>query len=88
MEFALHGAEPNPAVQQLWVSFSLPNASPATLALYDLAGRRVRAREVGGMGTGKWRVNLDEGEPLPAGIYQMTLTRGRASLTRPVVVIR
>ena len=70
------------------MSFSLPGASPATLSLFDVAGRRARTREVGGMGAGEWRVNLSDGKPLPAGVYVVRLTQGGVALTRSLTVIR
>ena len=87
-EFALRGVGPNPAVDELWVSFSLARHAPATLGLYDIAGRRVRLREVGSMGAGEWQVNLGEGEPLRAGVYVVRLTQAGRSLARRVVVTR
>ena len=85
---ALRGVSPDPAVDEIWVSFSLPGASPATLSLFDVAGRRARTREVGGMGAGEWRVNLSDGKPLPAGVYVVRLTQGGVALTRSLTVIR
>jgi hypothetical protein len=87
-QLALHGASPNPAVGPIWVSFSLPGRKPARLALYDVVGRRVCAREVGSFGAGAWRVNLGEGAPLPAGIYVVRLTQGSRSLAQQVTLIR
>jgi len=45
-ELALGGVRPNPATKELAVTFSLPDAAPARLEAYDLAGRRVAARAV------------------------------------------
>jgi hypothetical protein len=87
-EFALLGARPNPAVRELWVWFSLPNESPATLSLYDLAGRRIRSRDVGKAGAGSRAVDLSDGEPVPAGVYIVRLTQSGRSLTQRVAVTR
>src|SRR5439155_2312119 len=43
---AIASVAPNPAPRDLWVSFTLPRAAPATLRLIDVAGREVRRREV------------------------------------------
>ena len=87
-EFALLGARPNPAVGDLWVWLTLPNDAPATLSLLDAAGRRVRVREVGGLGAGTRAVSLAEGKPLPAGVYVVQLTQAGRSVSRRVALIR
>src|SRR6185436_6107461 len=52
VELALHIASPAASSRGLEVSFSLPEARPASISLYDVAGRRVASREVGDMGVG------------------------------------
>jgi hypothetical protein len=84
--FALHGAQPNPAVNGVIVSFALPDASPATLELLDVAGRRVSEKRVAGAGA--QLVNLSEGLALEPGVYVVRLTRGVRSLTARVTVVR
>jgi hypothetical protein len=49
---ALAGAVANPSPRNLSVAFALSSAEAATLAAFDLAGRRVAAREVGSLGPG------------------------------------
>jgi len=84
---ALKGARPNPARGGLTVSFSLDGRDPARLELFDLAGRRVRALEVGGLGPGPHRVDLAGGAPLGAGVYLVRLTQaGRSESVRAVVL--
>jgi hypothetical protein len=85
-DFALDGARPNPALRDLYVSFSLPTAAPATLALFDLNGRLLRTL---GLGTsGRQVVRLDEGLSLDPGIYLVRLTQGARTLTSRVSVVR
>ncbi len=86
--FALHSPQPNPAVRDLWVGFSLPTAERATLALIDIAGREVASRDVGGLGAGEHRVNLAEGKQLPAGVYLVRLQQGARTLTTRASVVR
>jgi hypothetical protein len=78
---------PNPAYRDLWVSFTLPVATPATLRLIDVAGREVRRREVGTT-VGPQRVNLAEGHVLPMGVYAVQLTQGARTVTTRVSVVR
>jgi hypothetical protein len=86
--FALGGVRPNPVTDDLAVTFSLPDASRARLELLDLAGRRLKTVDVGGLGGGIHVVKLGEGRVLPAGIYLVRLTRAGRSLTTRAVVIR
>jgi hypothetical protein len=78
---------PNPVARDLWVSFSLPRAAPATLRLIDVAGREVRSRELGSL-VGPQRVNLGEGAVLPMGVYVVRLTQGGTSVSTRVSVVR
>jgi hypothetical protein len=83
---ALEGARPNPAVRLMNVSLSLPNESPATLAVLDVAGRALMARDVGGLGAGRHLVPLDLGRAVAPGVYWLRLTQGgRALLARAAV---
>jgi hypothetical protein len=75
LSFALDGPRPNPAVGgRFVVHFALPSAEPAMLELIDIAGRRVREREVGTLGAGRHAVDLGHG--LKAGLYFVRLTQG------------
>ena len=88
VELALAGVRPNPATQELAVAFSLPDASPARLEAFDLAGRRVVAREVGPLGGGNHEVRLGEGRTLAPGVYLLRLTRGERVLKARAVIVR
>jgi len=87
LALSIASVAPNPASRDLWVSFTLPSAAPATLRLIDIAGREVRSREVGAS-AGPQRVNLAEGSVLPMGIYAVKLTQGGHSVTARVSVVR
>jgi hypothetical protein len=69
------------------VSFVLPTSAPATLRLYDVAGREVRSRDVGGA-AGVRPVNLGEGGLLPMGVYVVRLTQGGKTVSARVSVVR
>ena len=85
---ALGPPQPNPAVRDLWIGFTLPSAERATLTLVDVAGRVVATREVGSLGAGAHRVNLGEGGPLPMGVYLVRLQQGSRTLTTRASVVR
>ncbi|MEO5988906.1 MAG: T9SS type A sorting domain-containing protein, partial [Candidatus Eisenbacteria bacterium] len=68
------------------VSFALPDDAPATLTLFDVAGRPVApAAVVRGMGT-HTRVLGDAS--LPPGLYLVRLEHAGATRTARVVVVR
>jgi hypothetical protein len=85
--FALHGAVPNPARGDFTISFRLPDAAPARIEVFDVAGRRVASEEVGPMGAGAHRVALAAGG-LRGGIYLVRLSRGAAHRTARAVLLR
>jgi pimeloyl-ACP methyl ester carboxylesterase len=87
-EFSLAGATPNPSGQNLTVTFSLPDATPARIEVVDVSGRKVLIREVGALGAGRHAVGLAEGRPLPPGVYLVRLTQGRRSLTTRAVIVK
>ena len=71
------------------VSFSveLPSGEPASLALFDLAGRRVWSTGVGQLGAGTHEVSVT-GAALPPALYFARLVQGAARRDARVVVTR
>jgi len=88
LELALHGLRPNPAVGEMWVSFSLPNADPATLELLDLGGRRVWMEGVGALGPGTHSLRIGSGSRLPPGLYMLRLRQANRTLIAKAAIIR
>ncbi|MGH7729665.1 MAG: T9SS type A sorting domain-containing protein, partial [Candidatus Eiseniibacteriota bacterium] len=86
--FALRGLTPNPSMGDPFAVFSLASDEPASLEVYDLHGRLVFAREVGGLGAGAHRLRLGERGRLPAGVYAIRLRQGPLTATARAVVIR
>jgi len=84
----LAGARPNPVRDELVVEFSLASAGPATLDLFDLAGRRAWSRHLNALPPGAHRVNLGSVAHLPAGVYLLRLAHGNTSLTTRAVIAR
>jgi len=84
---ALNGIYPNPSNHQFEVSFLLPSGAPARLELWDVAGRRVLAREVGSLGAGDHVVNFN-GRSLPAGVYMVRLTQDGRSVSKKAIIVR
>jgi hypothetical protein len=79
---------PNPARSgQLPLRFSLGSGGPASLELFDVAGRRISARALEGFGPGTHTIDLGEGQRLGPGLYLVRLRQGDgASVVRVTVL--
>jgi hypothetical protein len=84
----MRGARPNPARQGWFVEFALPEDGPAELFVYDLTGRLVRKREVGGLGRGAHVIDVGGTTGLEPGVYLLRLEQGSHSATAKAVVLR
>jgi len=85
---ALAGMVPNPADAGVRVAFSLPVAGPGIVELIDVAGRRMRWRDLSAFGPGRHVVDLGAGAPVPPGFYLVRLVYGDRILTARGTVIR
>jgi hypothetical protein len=77
---------PNPARDAISVRCSLPDDRTASLALYDVGGRRLRTLDVSGAGSRT--VSLDRLASLRPGLYLLRLTHAGESRSERVVVTR
>jgi len=84
----LEGARPNPARGIVRAAFTLPDARPAALELFDIAGRRVLSRDVGSLGAGSHMLGLRPAAPLVPGLYLLRLRTADHALSRRVIVTR
>jgi hypothetical protein len=85
---ALYRATPNPSTADLPVVFSLPSNGPATLEVFDVAGRRIVSRQVRDLGPGQHVVRLGDATAIRSGIYFIRLSSAGRRLTQKTVVIR
>lgn len=80
---------PNPSAGETWLAFALPAGGHVTVAIYDLAGRRVRTLADRAMAAGpareRWDGRDDRGRQVTAGVYLARITSGDASATRRLV---
>lgn len=83
--FALYQNTPNPTRGATTFAFSLPEAGPAALAVYDLAGREVWRRE-GDFASGANAV--EAAFDFAPGVYVYRLTAGGDAAARKMVVLR
>ncbi len=85
---ALRGVWPNPTHGTAHVWLTLAGDQPARLELLDLAGRRVHALELGGLGPGLHRVDLAEARSLRPGLYLLRLSQAGRRATGKLIVTR
>jgi hypothetical protein len=76
----LTGFRPNPAVGTPSLVFTLPDDKAARLDVFDVKGRVVSSRDVGGLGAGVHTVPL-AGEAWSAGMYWIRLAHPDRTLT-------
>jgi hypothetical protein len=77
---------PNPVrAGAMVVRFTLPGSAPATLEVFNVAGRRVSGREVVGAGT--HAIDLAVGWNAVPGVYFVRLTQGAWASTRRIVIL-
>ena len=83
---------PNPFNPSTGIRFSLPTAGSATLAVYDLEGRRVRLLLQDDLAAGphlvRWHGDDDGGAAVASGIYFYKLTAGGRTLTRKMMLVK
>jgi hypothetical protein len=85
---SLEEPRPNPSPGEMSVAFSLTSSEPATITLYDVAGRAVVSYPLRDAGPGRHTVHLEGGAGIPSGIYVIRLAQGARTLTRRVAVLR
>jgi hypothetical protein len=85
--FTLHGVYPNPAAGQATVAFELASAGEASVAVYDVMGRRVAVLSEGEHAAGRHEVSLD-GTSLASGIYVVRVTAGEHVASERFTLVR
>jgi hypothetical protein len=71
----------------LAVTLSLPRAASASLALYDVNGRRWASQRLESLGAGSHTVSIAASHALPPGVFFLRLTQREADRTRRFVVM-
>jgi hypothetical protein len=90
---ALSAPRPNPFRGATAFEFSVPApGGQVTLAVYNLAGRKVRTLLAGSVDGGSMRLTWDGrddgGRRVASGVYFFTLTSGGLSISRKAVLLR
>ena len=86
---ALEAPAPNPTrTGTTFVRFTLPSDAPASLELFNVAGRRIVARDVGSLGPGRHAIEVAAGRQTVAGIYFVRLQQqGQGARVQRIVVL-
>lgn len=87
LTFALAPNFPNPFSQVTHLAFTLPEAAPTELTVYDVLGRVVARLVDGPMAAGQHEVSWTT-ERVASGVYVYRLTQGERSASGRMVVVR
>jgi hypothetical protein len=91
LQSVMSSGRPNPFHDQSSFSVSLAGPVPAEVAVFDLAGRRVRTVFSGTLPMGttqmRWDGRRSDGSPVPGGIYFYRLVMPDRVVTRRVVLL-
>jgi hypothetical protein len=89
---ALYQNHPNPARGTTAIRFDLARPAAVTLAVYDVAGRRVRTLADTSYPAGAseitWDLTADDGRAAAPGVYIYRLTAGGENLARRIVLAK
>jgi hypothetical protein len=87
--FSLRPGHPNPFSASTRLQFSLPERVSVTLSIFDAGGRRVRTVDLGerpaGVHSVTWNGRNQSGQPVPAGVYFVSLRAGGAHATSRLI---
>jgi hypothetical protein len=84
-------AGPNPSPGTVEISFALPRGGDATVEVFEIGGRRVRAwRSAMSAGAHRlaWDGRSDEGEAVAPGLYFVLVGMGDDTVSRRVAIVR
>ena len=92
VSFALYGAHPNPAQDGTTVSFRVPGDADVAVAVFDVAGRKVRTlaadRFAAGLHQIAWDERDDRGNRVLSGVYFVRMQANEFTASRSVVISR
>ena len=92
VRFVLHPVQPNPTRGDARIAFTLGNGGPATLRVYDVAGRLVRVllddERPEGPSSLTWDGRDHRGQDAAAGVYFMRLESGGEARTQKLLMVR
>ena len=96
-ETALLHNYPNPFNPETWIPYQLAESAEVTLMIYDMNGQLIRRLAVGHQSAGMyqsrgraayWDGRNQLGESVASGVYFYTLTAGKFTATRRMVILK
>ncbi len=88
----IQGNYPNPFNPETRISYSLGEAGPVELAVFDLRGRKVKtlvsARQPSGNNSTSWNGIDDAGRPVASGLYLCALRAGKHRSCHKLVLMK
>lgn len=78
----------SPVGDRVTVEFILPSNAPASLKLYDVAGRLISDRELGSRAPGRYGCSLADRSELASGVYFVRLQQDDETRVSRVVVLK
>ena len=88
---------PNPFNPETWIPYHLSNASDVSIIIYDVRGTVVRRLALGHQAAGMYQTRSRAaywdgrnafGEPVASGLYLYTLTAGKFTATRKMLIMK
>ncbi len=83
---------PNPFNPMTRIDFSLENAGPVDVTVFDLAGRRIATLHRGDLPAGShhvtWNGSTDDGTPAAAGQYRYVLQTATGRTSRGMILVK
>lgn len=86
-EFALLPNYPNPFNPSTTIAFTVPDAAPVSIRLYDMLGRQVATVVDSDHTPGRYAVPF-KASGLASGVYLMRMESGGFNATRSIVLMR
>jgi subtilisin family serine protease len=87
MTLALESPYPNPTSGRVNFAFTLPETQDVSLAVFDLAGRRISTLQTGELAAGRHTLAWDGGSA-SAGVYIIRLVANEGVLTQRFIIAR
>ena len=86
---------PNPFNPETWIPFRLADKTDVTIRIYSITGKLLKSLPVGKMAAGDytsqseavhWDGRNENGEPVSSGVYFYTISAGKFSATRKMLI--
>ena len=83
---------PNPFNPITTITFSLPEDELVNITIYNMVGRKIntllRSKQTAGFKSIQWNATNNQGQPVSAGVYLMSIQAGQFSQTKKMVLLK